>query len=1002
MNLRLTALAFVAIGALASTNTLNAQQEHWHDYNVAYWSDAQAQIHPARQTALRKTDAWQNFLDNHGSWYIAFNEATGMPHRASGPGIATEGSNAEARALHFLGETLAAFDLPLEDLRLTRVFDDGRFTYVDFEQMHEGFRVLDSRVTLRITQDGKVVLFGIDLHPKISVDLSTVASPSTMVAAANEGMPTALSHIDVDAQRYILPMPSAEGLAYKVVQRAMAEFEPVNGVPGQFEVLVDAATGQVVSRKAKVFECGHHVAEHAGHAHAKPVMADITVEGGIVDNPALAPVTRGLPYVRVEVGGTNYFADEDGIVNIASITTPTSATVHLDGSWADVVLGAGGTVSSNFTTTVNPGANVINFDGSALPQELAAYYHTNIIHDFMKGFFPGFTALDYPFTVRVDRTDGTCNAFYNGSSINFYANGGGCPATAFFSDVVYHEYGHALNNDVYAYFGDTYGFPGMDNGGLNEGYADVWGMSISFNPILGDGFSGPGTDVRRYDIDPKRYPEDLVGQVHADGEIIAGAWWDFGQEMGDTQEMVDLFTKAYPAAIDGANGDEGSVYRDILLEALVQDDDDGDISNGTPNDDELLTAFGIHGITLLANVEVEHTETTPAALAPVAIEAELDIDFSVYLGDFNLIWRPQGVGSWTTVPMGLVSGSDYRVDLPAQPAGTILEYYFEVFDIYGIKAVTQPANAGEPLDPNLPYYTLVGYVQQELEDFDNTFGSWDINPEGTDDATTGQWEIASPQTSLSSGFVNQTGQDHTPGSSSNLCAVTGATGYDGSGPNFDVDGGETTLQSPAFDAAQYDNPLFAYWRFFSNDPPGSANPANDPWEVFISNDGSSWTQIRNTFTSDASWRRDVIRISDYVAPTSTTYLRFVASDRFVAGAPLDGGSLMEALVDDLALYGVGQEDTSSGGTGIQIIDPATVELFPNPTSGAFQIRWDADWQAEWVGLYDAAGREVYSSGVARATNALRIPDLNLADGLYTVRLRTNDQRMLQRSVMLQR
>ncbi len=999
MNLRLTALAVLALGMLAASPQAAAQQEHWHTYNQAYWTDAQARVHPEHQYALRKADAWQDFLDAHGSWYVAFNESTGFPHRASGPAIATEGADPQARALHFLTETLAAYDLPLDDLRLTRVYEGERFTYVDFEQMHEGLRVLDSRVTLRLTQDGRVVLFGIDLHPEMEVDLSASASPAGIMSAANTGMPTPLSHIDVDAERYILPVPSAEGLDYRVVHRAMAEFEPVNGVPGQFEILVDAASGELVSRKAKVFECAHHVSEHA-HA-AKPVMADITVEGGIVDNPALAPVTRGLPYVRVTVAGTDYFADEDGVVNIASITSPTSATVHLDGRWADVVVGASGTVSSNFTTTVTPGANTINFDGSALPQELAAYYHTNVIHDFMKGFFPAFTDLDYPFTVKVDRTDGSCNAFYNGSSINFYANGGGCPATAFFSDVVYHEYGHGLNNDVYAFFGDTYGFPGMDNGGLNEGYADVWGLSISFNPILGDGFSGPGSDVRRYDIDPKRYPEDLVGQVHADGEIIAGAWWDYGVEMGDPQEMVDLFTKAYPAAIDGPDGDEGSVYRDILLEALIQDDDDADLSNGTPNDDEILTAFGIHGITLLANVEVEHTETAQLAATPVTIEAELDIDFSIYLGDFNIVWRPQGSSSWSTAPMGLVSGPEYRVDLPAQAAGTILEYYFEVFDNFGTKAITQPSRADQLPDPNLPYYALVGFVQAELYDFDVEFGDWELDPEGTDDASTGQWEFASPQTSTVQGYVNQSGQDYSPGTTSNLCAVTGRTGYtSSSSSNWDVDDGETTLQSPEFNASQYDDPVFAYWRWFSNDPPSSANPGNDPWEVYITNDGVNWTKIRNTFTSDASWRRDVIRISDYLPTTSTVSLRFVASDRFVPGAPSDGGSLVEAMVDDLALYGIGVEDTTST-SGIEILDPSTVELFPNPTQGAFQMRWDAAWTAEWIGIYDAMGREVYSTGVARATNAVRIPDLNLADGLYSVRLRTDDQRLVQRSVLLQ-
>ena len=50
---------------------------------------------------------------------------------------------------------------------------------------------------------------------------------------------------------------------------------------------------------------------------------------------------------------------------------------------------------------------------------------------------------------------------------------------------------------------------------------------------IGKGFYEENNDgIRRYDMDPKVYPEDLVGEVHADGEIIAGAWYDTHLLMG--------------------------------------------------------------------------------------------------------------------------------------------------------------------------------------------------------------------------------------------------------------------------------------------------------------------------------------------------------------------------------------------------------------------------------------------------------------------------------------
>ena len=52
-------------------------------------------------------------------------------------------------------------------------------------------------------------------------------------------------------------------------------------------------------------------------------------------------------------------------------------------------------------------------------------------------------------------------------------------------------------------------------------------MSLGDIAEIGKGFYTDNQDgIRRYDIDPKVYPEDIVGEVHADGEIICGAWYD--------------------------------------------------------------------------------------------------------------------------------------------------------------------------------------------------------------------------------------------------------------------------------------------------------------------------------------------------------------------------------------------------------------------------------------------------------------------------------------------
>jgi len=977
-------LGLLASAFSLSTGVLTAQQDQgtWSEYKVSDYNIIHRN-NPVHQAELRKQAAWQDFRAANGVWYVEFDEISGLPLRASGPAFAVGGSSPEDKATRVLGETLRGFELPMSNLELTSSRTHGKFHYVDFQQRYSGLPVLDTRATVRLTLDGRLVMFGLNLHPQMVAESTPGLSPEAAAAASGAGIPYAITTATVNPELAFLPILGAGGVEYRLVYQVELHTEALNGIPGYFTALVDARSGEVLRRQSLVHDCGHYLA------------ADAEVEGTITDNPLEATEVRGLPYVRVNVAGTNYYTDELGMLSIPTVVAPEAATVYLEGLYAKIFVGGSSTAITSFATTINPGTNVISFDGAATTRQLSAYYHTNIVHDFMKLYFPSFTTLDFPFTVRVDRTDGTCNAFYDGSSINFYEAGGGCPATSLFSDVVYHEYGHGLNYDVYDFFGD---FSGMGNGAMQEAYADIWGLSITGDPILGAGFSGAGTDVRRYDIDPKVFPEDLVGQVHADGEIIAGAWWDLGEEFGSLNDMTDLWIATFPATVDGPDGDEGSIYSDVLLEALIQDDDDADLSNGTPRDNAIITAFAIHGITLLANAELEHIPVLAEEDVPVSISAELDVDFPAYLGDVTLNWRRQNEPTWNQELLGEASSGVYAIDLPAQAAGTILEYFFEVSDIFGAKALTQPFNSNLSSDPNLPYFTLVGFALQEREDFDNFAGAWETDPYGTDNAATGQWEINVPQaSSVGAGFV-QPGIDNTADNFLNFCLVTGAPGYTaGSSSNFDIDAGETTVKSPDFDATAYDDPVFSFYRWFSNDR--GLNPGNDPFEVFIANDGSTWVPVRNTLTADASWRQDVIRISDYVGATSTVSLLFIASDRLVSGLPSDGGSLVEALVDDLFLYGIGDPviDTASGIN--DLLAAGFVSVFPNPTGGAFHVSLPNGSSVQAVEVVNNVGQLLWQNNPSPGSSTLRVPDLGLAPGIYTVKVLSGQTWSSQRVVI---
>ena len=92
----------------------------------------------------------------------------------------------------------------------------------------------------------------------------------------------------------------------------------------------------------------------------------------------------------------------------------------------------------------------------------------------------------------------------------------------------------------------------------------------------------------------------------------------------------------------------------------------------------------------------------------------------------------------------------------------------------------------------------------------------------------------------------------------------------------------------------------------------------------ITDDGVNWVYVENTLSSDLSWRRNAFRVKDYVNLTSSVQLKFIASS-IRPGQYLDGGSLIEAAVDNLYLY----ESLSSGtytNFDINAVEPKLIRI----------------------------------------------------------------------------
>ena len=976
----LLALCFILTGAQAQ----NHVSGHFDHNEVRLVKDQKRTFNTQYQYQLRNQPNWQNFLLDHGTWYAHFNEANGKPHNAFGKPILVPGSNAIERAEYFVQHHLAGFGMPESGLELMTTTTNEHFEQVFFSQRYQGRPVLFSRLAVKLTHDGKVISFGTDIFNHIQVEEAAI-SPSDAAGYAAAGLANSVVNVGANSDVMILPVPEYERKrtifrpVYEVTVNTMDE----NRIPANYLTYVDAVDGKIWMRKNLVSHCESE----------PPGSASVDVTDDLSLTQPYDPETNSpLANMEVSQGGDTFHTDGSG--HLEGLNSG-NATFRLRGLWSEVF--TNGTTPS-FTASLSNGTNAIDWGTNATSKESSAFYHVNIIHDYMKTKFPLFTSLDNPLTTNVD-VAGTCNAFYNGSSINFYTEGAGCNSFALVADVVYHEYGHGINDKYYQSQGGVW-----LNGAMGEGYADIWALGITNNPVLGIGNSQslPDDYIRRYDIDPKIYPQDLVGQVHADGEIIAGAWWDLGQNFGDLQQMMDLYAATYDALITGFDGNEGEVFVDILIETLLVDDSpanggDNDITNGTPNDLDIINAFDAHGITLLSNATLDHDAISTHDDQEIEIDVTVINDYPWALSDAIVAYRVNTSSTWSNISLASIGGNVYSATIPAQPNGTIVAYYVALQNLNGTLANVQPI-AANIAEPNVPNYILVGYEQNRIEDFDNfQDGGWQ---EGlpSDNNTTGTWTIDVPIGSFSDdGVMVQTDEDHTPGSGNIACAVTGnaSSSSAGIGEN-DVDGGHTTLVSPIFDLSDYSNPAISYWRYYTNSPPSGANPGADWWQVLVTDDEVNWVFVENTKVSDPSFRRVAFRVTDYVELTDNVRIKFIASDSVRAGQNLDGGSLVEGALDDLEVW----EIVGGAQSGINETQIADLSIYPNPSNGNIAISLNLESATTLsLDVYNLLGSRVagQSQGKLMAGKQSISMDLGmLSPGLYQLQLQTDSGRVVRR------
>ena len=115
-----------------------------------------------------------------------------------------------------------------------------------------------------------------------------------------------------------------------------------------------------------------------------------------------------------------------------------------------------------------------------------------------------------------------------------------------------------------------------------------------------------------------------------------------------------------------------------MLEVLYADDNDADLTNGTPNDLDIIQAFALHGITLLSNAVITHNSSDFASgNTPVSINANISMAYPWALESANCYYRINNNIAWIDLPMN-GNANNWQVNIPSQSEGTVLAYYISL------------------------------------------------------------------------------------------------------------------------------------------------------------------------------------------------------------------------------------------------------------------------------------------------------------------------------------
>ena len=863
----------------------------------------------------------------------------------------------------FLSDNWDSFGIDVQTIRKRSIHKVGKTYYADFYQVYNGKEVLDTEIIFRVNENGNLFMFGMDYYRDISVKPFKEVTKSSILNSLQKKFDHKLRNdIEYDFKRaYILPVWKTGKLQFLPVQQIHAS----NGDQISEIIFINQKDATI---EKSIHKCLHGYVNGTCSAHILPTI------------PTENQVNRKLPFIELDINGDQVITDENGSFKYSTTSSLAPLQATLNGKYVSLQNFNGPNAKIEMNLDCDEDVSLLWDDSNSTLSERNVYYHITKMHQYNKDLDSNFVGLDYPLQCIVNDNSAFCNAYWNGNNLHFNTQDANCAMnSAHGASVVYHEYGHAVNDRLYNQIGHPWG---MKNPILQEAFSDIYSTLLLNDSRFALGWFGPGTMTRNLN-NSNRYPNSVIGQQHTDGLILGGAFWDLGQlTSAETAYRLSHLAKY------GAPDDEdiAMAFAEVLLETLVADDDDGNLINGSPNSQAILDAFCNHGIgsDLLISQKLLHAEhpNTLNTIDDYQIVINLpQLNIGTDYNHLTLVYSTDNFISYDRILMEENGEFEYIGFIPSAIEGTLIKYYFEVLDSDCSALYYHPSQ-----DYRSEYYSfLVGTFEEVfIDDFEED-KNWQLS-NVSDNATSGRWQRGIPQE-----VINDIGQLVSPGSDNSeegeKCMVTGA-GIGNIWYANDVDGGKTTITSPIFTNLEKLS-VFEFYKWFTHGS-GFVFPAQGLWKIQVSNNGLNWITIEQTSYGDhRNWIKGMYRFSDFIEITDQVQVRFEVSD-------FGQGSIVEGLIDDFIIYNF--EDVTSA-----LDEPKEdlMNIFPNPSYGVVNIILNESIGDDMdITLYTIDGESV-NFGILKSEKVLIQLDVsNLKGGIFILCLKNNEQLFSQRILII--